>query len=182
MNTSHGQVILPLSIVADYDPEWPVVFEREKKKILDAIGNRVDGIEHVGSTSVPGMRAKPIIDILVAVQDLGIISDFVDPLRLIGYEYRPMNREIIPDTEFFRKGPSGSNTHHMRIVRTGSSLWTDYILFRDYLRTHPQARREYSEFKIDAYRRYGRKLPLEVKKNFVDSILAEARLELSTER
>jgi GrpB-like predicted nucleotidyltransferase (UPF0157 family) len=157
-----------------------MMYEEEKQRILDVIRHELDGIEHIGSTSIPGMKAKPIIDILIAVRDLGIVANMVEPLRLIGYEYRPMGREKVPDTEYFRKGPSGGNTHHIRVVRTGSQLWADYVLFRNYLRNHPEACREYEKLKSEAYSVHGRYLPLEIKRDFVKSIAAKARLELGS--
>ncbi len=153
------------------------MYAEEKRKILEVIGENVVAIEHIGSTSIPGMRSKPTIDILIAVQDPDVVGSCVEPLRTIGYEYRPMNKEIIPDTEYFRKGPSGANTHHIRIVKTGSSLWSNYILFRDYLRNHPEACREYEQLKEAAYQKHGRYLPLDAKRSFIESIIGKADSE-----
>ena len=164
-------------IVVSYDPRWPEMYAEEKRKILEVIGENVVAIEHIGSTSIPGMRSKPTIDILIAVQDPDVVGSCVEPLRTIGYEYRPMNKEIIPDTEYFRKGPSGANTHHIRIVKTGSSLWSNYILFRDYLRNHPEACREYEQLKEAAYQKHGRYLPLDAKRSFIESIIGKADSE-----
>ena len=169
--------VTPSDLVVSYEPEWQGMYLEEKRRILEAIGHKVDAIEHIGSTSVPGMKSKPIIDILIAVQDLDLVASCVEPLRTIGYEYRPMNKEIIPDTEYFRKGSSGANTHHIRMVKTGSSLWSEYILFRDYLRNHPEARREYEQLKEAAYEKHGRYLPLDAKRSFIESILAKADSE-----
>ncbi len=153
------------------------MYAEEKRKILEVIGENVVAIEHIGSTSIPGMRSKPTIDILIAIEDLDVVGSCVEPLRTIGYEYRPMNKEIIPDTEYFRKGPSGANTHHIRIVKTGSSLWSNYILFRDYLRNHPEACREYEQLKEAAYQKHGRYLPLDAKQSFIESIIEKADSE-----
>ncbi len=169
--------VTPSDIVVSYEPEWQGMYLEEKRRILEAIGHKVDAIEHIGSTSVPGMKSKPIIDILIAVQDLDLVASCVEPLRTIGYEYRPMNKEIIPDTEYFRKGSSGANTHHIRMVKAGSSLWSEYILFRDYLRNHPEARGEYEQLKEAAYEKHGRYLPLDAKRSFIESILAKADSE-----
>ena len=153
------------------------MYAEEKRRILEVIGDRIDAIEHIGSTSIPGMRSKPTIDILIAVNDLDLVASCIEPLRAIGYEYRPMSKEIIPNTEYFRKGPSGANTHHIRMVKTGSSLWSEYVLFRDYLRSHPEARIEYERLKEAAYEKHGRYLPLDAKRGFIESILAKADSE-----
>ncbi len=152
------------------------MYEEEKTKIL-AVTDKVVAIEHVGSTSIPGLRAKPIIDILVALRRLADVESCIEPLQMIGYEYRPGNRELIPNTEYFRKGPSGANTHHVRMVEAESGLWQQYTLFRDYLRMHPEVAQRYERLKVDAYERHGRYLPLEAKKNFIESIIAKARSE-----
>lgn len=163
------------SVLRDYDPRWPIMYAEEKDRILDAIGEKVVAIEHVGSTSIPGTRAKPIIDILVGLRHLEDFERCVEPLRRIGYEYRAVNRELIPNTEYFRKGPSGANTHHIRMVEAESDLWLEYTLFRDHLRSHPEEARLYERLKVEAYEEHGRYLPLEAKRDFIKSIISKAR-------
>jgi GrpB-like predicted nucleotidyltransferase (UPF0157 family) len=165
------------NVIRDYDSRWPIEYTQEKDRILAAIGDKVVAIEHIGSTSVPKLRSKPIIDILVAVRGLADVRSCIEPLQRLGYEYRPENRKLIPDTEYFRKGPSGANTHHVRIVQAESDRWREYILFRDYLRTHAEVARLYERLKIEAYEKHGRYPPLEAKKNFIDSIVTRARSE-----
>ncbi len=164
-----------VSPILDYDPSWPLMFEKEKNAILEAIGEKVVAMEHVGSTAIPGMRAKPIIDILIALQQLGDAIECMEPLRRLGYEYRPLNETIIPRTRFFRKGPPGSNTYHIRMVEKTGDLWNDYILFRDYLRTHREEAEEYAKLKADLHNRFGVKVPLEAKSGFVALVLEKAR-------
>jgi GrpB-like predicted nucleotidyltransferase (UPF0157 family) len=163
----------------NYDPRWPGLYEREKKMITNAVGDKIIDIQHVGSTSVPRLRAKPTIDILVGVHDLGIIQELIDPLQRVGYEYRPSNlipREMrVAETEYFRKGPSGANTHHVRIVVYQSALWKNYIVFRDYLRDHPEEARSYEQLKIQLYQKHGRRLPLGGKSGFIESVIRKAK-------
>ncbi len=151
------------------------MFEKEKDAILEAIGEKVVAIEHVGSTAIPGMRAKPIIDILIGFRRLDDAMDCIEPLRNLGYEYRPINETIIPGTRFFRKGPPGSNTHHIRMVEKNSDQWNDYILFRDYLRIHPEEAGEYAKLKTDMHEKFSGKPPLEAKSGFVATVLERAR-------
>ncbi len=164
----------PVPIV-DYDPSWPLMFEKEKNAILEAIGEKVVAIEHVGSTAIPGMRARPIIDTLIALRRLDDAIECIEPLRKLGYEYRPINETIIPGTRFFRKSAPGSNTHHIRMVEKTSDQWNDYMLFRDYLRIHLEEAGEYAKLKIDLHKKFSGKLPLKAKSDFVALVLERAR-------
>lgn len=163
--------------LVDYDAGWPGQFESEKSRILSAVGSRILAVEHVGSTAVPGLRAKPVIDILVGVRRLADVNGFVGPLKRIGYEHRPQNRVLIPRTEYFRKGPPGSNTHHIRMVEYGSRLWQEYLLFRDRLRSHLKETEQYYRLKKELYAKHGRYLPLNAKRSFIHTLLARARAE-----
>jgi GrpB-like predicted nucleotidyltransferase (UPF0157 family) len=165
------------NILAEYDSHWPIAYAQEEDRILAAVGDKVVAIEHIGSTSVPKLRSKPIIDILVGVRRLADVKSCIEPLQRLGYEYRPENRKLIPNTEYFRKGPSGANSHHLRIVQAESDLWRQYILFRDYLRSHAAEAQLYERLKIEAYEKHGRYPPLEAKKNFIDTIVARAKSE-----
>jgi len=167
-----------IDILVDYDPRWPVLYEQEKKLIINSIGDNIMEIQHVGSTSIPGLRSKPTIDILVGVRDLGIIKELIEPLQRVGYEYRPSSlfpreRQVL-DTEYFRKGASGANTHHIRVVVHRSTLWKSYLVFRDYLRDHPEEARNYEKLKIQLYEKHGRRLPLEAKASFIESVIRKA--------
>ncbi len=169
---------LPL---ADYDPQWPLEFAREKARILSAIGHKVIGVEHCGSTAVPGLEANPIIDILIAVRRLEDDKECIEPLRKLGYEYRPINEELIPGTRYC-KGPSGANTHHIRMVEADSDKWRKYLLFRDYLRHHRDEAERYSRLKMELYSKFGKRLPLNAKKSYIEDVTAKARVEKSSLR
>lgn len=167
-----------VDILVDNDPRWPLLYEQEKKLIINAIGDKITDIQHVGSTSIPRLRAKPTIDILIGVRDLGIIKELIEPLRRLGYEYRPSSlfppeRQVL-DTEYFRKGPSGANTHHIRVVAHRSSLWNRYLVFRGYLRDHPEEAKSYEELKFQLYEKHGRRLPLDAKASFIESVIRKA--------
>ncbi len=163
--------------LVNYDPQWPIEFEREKTRILAAIGQKVIAVEHYGSTAVPGLEAKPIIDILVAVHTLDDAKECIEPLRQVGYEYRPINEELIPGTRYFRKGPSGANTHHIRMVEVNSDKWQDYLFFRDYLRNHPDEAERYSQLKRELHSKFGKRLPLDAKKSYIENVTAKAHVE-----
>ena len=89
--------------IAHYDPQWPILYEEEKARILGVIGDKVVAIEHIGSTAVPGLGAKPIIDITVAVRHLADAEKCIEPLQSVGYEYVPEYEVSIPERRYFRK-------------------------------------------------------------------------------
>src|SRR5260370_17787049 len=101
-----GQHLMPSIVIADYSPAWPAMFEEERARILDVAGDHIDDIQHVGSTSVAGLGAKPIIDIMIGLRDLSHVEQFVQPLRQLGYGY--LGEHGIPERHFFRKPDNGS--------------------------------------------------------------------------
>lgn len=164
----------PLPLV-EYDPEWARRFEEEKARILNSIGDKIVAVEHHGSTAVPGLSAKPTIDILIALRHLDDAKECIEPLKELGYEYRPLEETLTPGTRYFRKGPSGASTHHIRIVEMDTDLWKQYLLFRDYLRTHPDEAERYYELKKGLHSKFGRHLPMDAKKPYIESVIAKAR-------
>jgi GrpB-like predicted nucleotidyltransferase (UPF0157 family) len=136
----------PAVVIVAYDPQWPARFEEERRRITAALGARAVAVEHVGSTAVPGLAAKPIIDIMVGVRDLaGAFADCSAALQSIGYLYVPWPRR--PDRHFFQRGPWGARTHHLHLTEFGGAMWERYLLFRDHLRAHPDVARQYLELK-----------------------------------
>jgi len=123
--------------VVDYDPEWPALFEAEAERIRAACGRVVVEIEHIGSTSVPGLAAKPIIDIMPGVEDIaGARARLEAGMRGLGYE--SLGEYGIPGRLYFRKGVPRS--HHVHVFEVGKPEWRKHLLFRDYLRAHEEAR------------------------------------------
>jgi GrpB-like predicted nucleotidyltransferase (UPF0157 family) len=135
-----------ISVVA-YDVRWPRMYELEKAAILQAVGSLVRGIEHVGSTAIPELAAKPVIDILLGVEaeDLDTI---IAPLEKIGYQYNPDWEISMPMRRYFRRTTQdGTRTRHLHAVPYGGDFWTRHLAFRDYLRAHPDKAREYGDLK-----------------------------------
>ncbi len=120
------------------------------------------------------MSAKPTNDILVAVRSLDDAKECVEPLWELGDEYKSMEKVLTPGTRYFHKGPSGASTHHIRIVETGSELCHHYLLFRDYLRNHPDEARKYLGLKKELHGKFGRHLPMDAKTSYIGSVLAKA--------
>jgi GrpB-like predicted nucleotidyltransferase (UPF0157 family) len=166
---------LPEVVVVDYDPGWPRRFEEERALIAEALAGVKDAvvaIEHVGSTAVPGLAAKPIIDIMVGIEKLSDGERCVWPLEALGYEYR--GEAGIPGWHYFRKGEPRS--HQLHMVEHGGEFWERLIRFRDILREHPDVAAEYGALKKELAAKYRtRRLHSEAKAPFIESVLAQAR-------
>jgi GrpB-like predicted nucleotidyltransferase (UPF0157 family) len=165
-------------VVSDYDPNWPTLFERERTRIKNALGSFALAIEHVGSTAVPGLPSKPIIDLLVGVPSLEEARErCIEPIEALGYNHIPEYASWLPCELFFRKGPPGPWTHHVHLMEPFCPRWEALLVFRDYLRAHTEAARAYADIKralaasskdnIEAYRNG--------KDAFVDETTAKAR-------
>jgi GrpB-like predicted nucleotidyltransferase (UPF0157 family) len=121
-----------------------MLFAKEKKLILDALGPIGVRVEHIGSTAVPGLGAKPVIDILAGVHRLEHAKVCIGPLKLIGYEYEPDLEAQIPERRFFNKGELPKEQHyHLHMVEVTSDFWRRHLLFRNYLRAHAAVGEEY---------------------------------------
>jgi len=136
-------------IIAPYDTNWPTMFAQERTRLADALCDHFVDIQHIGSTSVPGLAAKPIIDILIAVRTLDEADQFcVRPIVALGYEYVKEFERETPMRRYFRKeNADGVRTHHIHLVEIDSDWWTRHLLFRDYLRVHTEARHAYEAHK-----------------------------------
>lgn len=135
-------------IIVDYNPEWATLFEQEKARLLAVAGDYIEEIQHVGSTAVPGLAAKPIIDIMIAIRGLSLVEKTVAPIESLGYGY--MGEYGLPERHFFRKPTNDSwsnRTHHIHMVLKGSNQWVNQFHFRDYLRAHPETRQQYEDLK-----------------------------------
>jgi GrpB-like predicted nucleotidyltransferase (UPF0157 family) len=136
--------------IVEYDPRWQTLFTEEAERIWQALGNDlVVEIEHIGSTAVPGMAAKPVIDIMVGVRSLVDAKSAILPLESLGYVY--WREDPRPGRMFFVKGmpPYGKQrTHHVHIVEIDSEFW-ERKLFCDYLRKHPEEAKRYEALKRD---------------------------------
>jgi GrpB-like predicted nucleotidyltransferase (UPF0157 family) len=167
-------------VVVDYQPSWPAMFDAERDRIEAALGRLVLTVEHVGSTAVPGLAAKPIIDLLLGVANLAeVLPQGAGPLRALGYRYVPEYEPWLPDERFFRKGPPGPWTHHLHVMEPANPRWRDRLLFRDYLRAHPDAAVAYGRLKRDLAAAFGDDIAgyRSAKDAFVAAIMAKARGE-----
>ncbi|MHB1128303.1 MAG: GrpB family protein [Bacillota bacterium] len=138
-------------IVAEYNPQWQVMYEVEAKNIREILGEELITIYHIGSTSVPGLKAKPIIDIMPLVRDVGVVDGFNEEMIKLGYE--PMGEFGIPGRRFFRKGVD-HRTHHLHIFQLDSVDIERHLAFCGYLREYPEDAKQYGELKQSLAERF----------------------------
>lgn len=157
-----------------YDEKWSALYAEEKSVLLDAIGNYIIAIEHVGSTSIPGVCAKPIIDIAIGVKDSLNGTFCVSPLVKIGYEYK--GEAGVPDRHFFVKGSEKCRTHYLHIEELNGVNWKNHVLFRDYLRNHRKEASNYSNLKRGLAEKYGNDRDAYAKRKnpFIEKIIKAA--------
>jgi GrpB-like predicted nucleotidyltransferase (UPF0157 family)/RimJ/RimL family protein N-acetyltransferase len=166
--------------LVSYSSDWPKQAELEIKNLYKLLpSSQVIDIQHVGSTAIPGIQAKPIIDLQIAVNSLQVIKPLaIEKLKRLGYQYWAENPD--PERLFFVKGmpPFGeSRTHHVHIVELSSRHWKEKILFRDYLKAHPEIAQDYEKLKQDLAKQYtyDRETYTSAKSEFIDEILRKAK-------
>jgi GrpB-like predicted nucleotidyltransferase (UPF0157 family) len=162
--------------IAPYDPVWPRDYEAEADRIARACRDLPLRIEHVGSTAVPGLSAKPIIDILVGVPPRATREPYIAAIRGLGYDHR--GALGIPGRNYFRRG--SPRTHHIHLVNWSSALWRDHLLFRDWLRAHESVATEYAVLKreLHAIHADNRERYTESKGPFIKAVLRQASKEM----
>jgi GrpB-like predicted nucleotidyltransferase (UPF0157 family) len=137
----------PALIIAAYSPEWPREFDRERAALAAALAPLPVHIEHIGSTSVPGMSAKPIIDIMLGAPSLEEVEARMATIEQLGYEHLPEMRELMPDNRFFAKPATLPRRFHLHAVEYDGEFWRDHIAFRDMLREDSQLAAQYVALK-----------------------------------
>ncbi len=141
-------------VIADYDPAWPERFAAERDLIYTTCArDAFTRIEHMGSTAVPGLAAKPIIDMMPGLRSLDDASALIAPLASIGWQYVPeFERDTssgpgMPFRRYFRKDRDGQRAFHMHMVEHGSDFWREHLMFRNYLRAFPEEAAAYAALK-----------------------------------
>jgi GrpB-like predicted nucleotidyltransferase (UPF0157 family) len=159
-----------------YDPSWPERFERERRRIDASLGADAAAIEHIGSTAVPGLSAKPIVDVLVGVD--GPLAGHRVIARLVALGYEFLGEAGVPGRLYFRRRRAGG-AFNVHVVAHESELWRDNLALRDFLRAHPDAAAVYAQAKAraaaaapDSLLRYS-----DLKAGAVAQLLAQARAQ-----
>ncbi len=156
-----------------YTSEWKRYFEQERAALQAALRDKILDIQHVGSTAIPGMLAKPIVDIAIAVADFDEARACIPLVEGLGYEYK--GEFGIPHRHYFVKGDP--RLFHLHMSEIDSLEWQNTLLFRDYLRDHPGAASEYAQLKQRLAARFpqDREAYLDGKTEFVEGILIKCR-------
>jgi GrpB-like predicted nucleotidyltransferase (UPF0157 family) len=164
--------------IAPYDPHWPAMFEAEAVRLHRVLGPLALRIDHHGSTAVPGLAAKPVIDIQISVATLHPLASYGQPLESLGYVHVPHADDAF--CPFFHRPFQWPHTHHVHVVRAGGEEERRTLAFRDYLRQHQGAAHEYEQLKwqlmieINPHDDAARETYAERKTAFVERILSLA--------
>jgi GrpB-like predicted nucleotidyltransferase (UPF0157 family) len=166
--------------INEYDPSWPALFEEEAHRLSEAFGSVALRIEHVGSTSVPGLRAKPIIDIQLSVASLLPHGCYVNTMAALGYRHVALD-EFDLVYPFFHKPAEWPSTHHVHMCEAGGEQEWKHVAFRNHLRAHPETAREYEALKRELARTHDGGTPRSMeayslaKSEFVANVLRAAK-------
>lgn len=161
--------------VVAYDPAWPAMFEAERARLLEILAPWLAGpIEHIGSTAVPGMVAKPVIDIMAGVESLAASREAIAAAATLQYRYAPYRADVM---HWFCKPDFSFRTHHLHLVPRGSELWRERIAFRDRLRADGAVARRYADLKeqLAKVHRLDREAYTDAKGPFIAEVLSRER-------
>ena len=161
-----------------YNPAWAECFRLEAKRLRERLRQRIGQIEHIGSTAVPELIAKPIIDLMASVDNFEEARSLVPDIEALGYTHG--EKDEIPDRHYFAlRLQDGTATHHLSLAERHSQFWAQQILFRDYLRANPKSRQEYANLKQRlAVKHAGNRLEyVEGKTEFITRVLERARIK-----
>ncbi len=158
------------SKIIAYDPAWPENYLMEASQLVAIFGTDLVNIHHIGSTAIPGISAKPEIDILVEIT-AGVQPTYSNPLTALGYS---RGEQLGKGRWYYRKNQESVRTHKLHVCNSGSAPVRDFILFRDYLRDHPACRKEYQELKLklESTNTQGIREYLDGKASFIRRVLA----------
>ena len=145
-------------LISEYDAHWPALFQREADRLRAAFGTSALRIEHVGSTSVPGLAAKSVIDIQVSVASLVPHGRYLATMAALGYRHVTLG-EFDLVYPFFHKPANWPSTHHVHLCESGGEQEWKHLAFRNYLRAHPETAREYQALKLQLARTHDGRTP-----------------------
>lgn len=158
-----------------YDATWADQYAAEAMNICSALGNAELPMEHIGSTAVPGLSAKPVVDMMLGVEKLSQVDEWKGQLEALGYE--EIHHSDMPERRFFRKGPRRAGTHHLHVYVYQSEAWNHQWLFREELRRSSAKRQHYERLKQRLARWYpqDRKRYTAAKAPFIQQTIEQAR-------
>jgi GrpB-like predicted nucleotidyltransferase (UPF0157 family) len=161
-------------VIVAYDPDWPRRFVEERQRLEAVFAGLEAVVEHVGSTAVPGLGAKPVIDVMVGLRALADVEARIPELEAAGYEYVREYQAQLPERRYFRKPRRGPRAFHVHCVIEGGDFWIRHLAFRDYLRAHPESAAAYDALKRDLAMRFPKSEYTDAKTPFIERVLASA--------
>jgi GrpB-like predicted nucleotidyltransferase (UPF0157 family) len=170
-------------VIVPYDERWPAFYEAARAELAASLGDAV-AIEHVGSTAVPGLAGKPIVDIMVGVPSLAHGQPLVDAVVGLGYEYIAVTSPPMPFRRFFRRhderlAPGFSRAgYHVHMVEQAHDFWPAHLAFRDHLRANPDDAAAYERLKVELAERFSteRERYTDAKGDFIAAVLAKTNV------
>lgn len=163
--------------LVDYDSNWKEEYKREEKLLKEVLKDRIIEIHHIGSTSIEGLKAKPVIDILVVINSFDEINDIEETLKQYDYENR--GHQGVNDRYFFAKGPEEARSHYIHFVEPNSKTYYNQIYFKKYLLEHPEYIRKYCELKQELAEKFADERPKYTsgKNEFINNVINLAKEE-----
>jgi GrpB-like predicted nucleotidyltransferase (UPF0157 family) len=167
-------IVEPVTLVP-YSAAWPAAFAAERTRLAGHFP-QLQAIEHIGSTAVAGMAAKPIIDILAGVESMAIADALFEPIVQAGYTTSRAFNDMLPDRRWFMRSSGGHRTHHLHVVEFRGATWRKHLLFRDRLRSDPSLVDAYAQLKEALAERYrhDREAYTDAKSAFIEAALKVA--------
>lgn len=166
-------------VMFEYDPEWRSMFEEEAARLRSVWGEQVVDVHHIGSTAVPGLVAKPIIDSMIVIRDIAKVHNYDAGMTSLGYRPRGECLDTFgtPGRFYYSKESNGLRTHQAHVMEVGHPDIQDKLLFRDYLRAHPGIAEEYADLKTRLVRENvgGIAEYIEGKNGFIKDCVAKAK-------
>ena len=163
--------------LVDYDEIWQEEYKKEEKLLKDVLGERIKEIHHIGSTSIPGLKAKPVIDILVVINDFDEIQEIEKELS--SYDYENRGHQGVADRYFFAKGPEEARSHYLHFVEPNSNTYYNQIYFKRYLLEHQEYIKKYCDLKQELASKYANERPkyTQGKNEFITNVIRMAKEE-----
>nr|WP_315225843.1 GrpB family protein [uncultured Albidiferax sp.] len=158
-----------------YDPAWPHAFAAERGRLASVLPGVFQDIAHIGSTAVPGMPAKPVIDLLAGVESMVVAKSITEPICQSGYTTSAEFNASLQDRQWFMRWAEGHRTHHLHVVVHASKVWREHLAFRDALRSDAALAARYAALKFELVARHAtdREAYTDAKATFIRSALGD---------
>lgn len=163
--------------LVDYDEQWNEEYKKEEELLKSVLADKIIEIHHIGSTSIRGLKAKPVIDILVVIKSLEEISEIETMLK--PYDYENRGQQGVSDRYFFAKGPEDARSHYVHFVEPNSNTYYNQVYFKKYLLEHPEYIKKYCDLKQELATKYADKRPkyTKGKNDFITNVIKLAKEE-----